>query len=212
MKPLSELAKQFKTDKGVGFHDYTEVYDIYFDSLKDEKLNFLEIGIFEGESLKLWESYFKNSTIIGLDINPKCSKYEGGRKKIYIGSQTDEVLLWKIQKENNPLSIIIEDGSHRWEHQIKTFNASFPLLKPGGLYFIEDLHTSYVNNSEWSVGDTTTGVEFTKTLVDDVNLRGKSFMGFQELVGKSLTYNERYIEYIHFYKSLCVVKKRELVL
>lgn len=210
MKALSELAKKFNTDKGVGFHDYTEVYDDYFDKLKDQPLNFLEIGVFKGESLKLWEAYFKNANVIGLDINPDCKQYAGGRRKVYIGSQTDDVVLYTIAKENTSLSIIIDDGSHNWSHQIKTFNSAFPLLKPGGLYFIEDLHTSYAGG-EW--GDyRTTGVEYTKTFVDDVNLRGKSFMGYQELMGKQLTYNEHHMEYVHFYRSLCVIKKREQAL
>jgi hypothetical protein len=209
MKKLSELAKNFKTDKGIGLHEYTEVYDVYLDPIKDEKMNFLEIGVFEGESLKLWEEYLKNSNILGLDINSDCAKYAGGRKKVYIGSQIDEVLLWKIEKENHPLSVIIDDGSHNWDHQIKTFKAAFPLLKAGGLYFIEDLHTSYTG--KWAGGDTT-GVEFLKGLVDDVMLRGKSFMGTQEVGNQSLSYFEHHMEYIHFYKSLCVVKKRETAL
>ena len=208
MKQLSELAKNFTTDKAVGLHDYTEVYDSYFDPIKDDKINFLEIGIANGGSLNLWEAYFKNANIIGLDINPECIKHEGGRKKVYIGSQTDEVMLWKIYNENKPLSVIIDDGSHRWDHQIKTFVAVFPWLKSGGLYFIEDLHTSYVNPSEWSFGDCT-AINYLKTLVDDVMLRGKSFMGIQEIDGKSFSYNEHHIEYITFHKSLCVIKKRE---
>jgi hypothetical protein len=208
MKKLSELAKNFKTDKGLGFHDYTEVYDTYFDSIKDNKMNILEIGVFEGQSLKMWEAYFQNSQIIGLDINPDCAKYAGDRKKVYIGSQVDEIILHQISHDWKPLDIIIDDGSHKWEHQIKTFRAAFPLLKSGGLYFIEDLQTSY-SPGEWGEHGQTTGVEFTKTLVDDVMLRGKSFMGIQEIAGKSFTYNEHHIEWVHFYHSLCVVKKRE---
>lgn len=210
MKNLSVLAKNFQTDKGVGFHDYTEVYDDYFDKIKDQPMNFLEIGVFQGESLKMWEAYFKNATVIGLDINPDCAQYAGERRKVYIGSQTDDFILYKISKENAPLSVIIDDGSHNWDHQIKTFNSAFPLLKPGGLYFIEDLHTSYAG-APWAVGNET-GVDFTKTFVDDVNLRGKSFMGYQELAGKPLSYNEHHFEYVHFYRSLCVVKKREVAL
>lgn len=206
MKQLSELAKNFKTDKAVGLHDYTEIYDTYFDAIKEYPMNVLEIGVFEGESLKMWEAYFKNSTVIGLDINPDCAKYAGDRRKVYIGSQIDEILLWTIAKENKAPDIIIDDGSHIWEHQIKTFRCAFPLLKAGGLYFIEDLHTSYA--AGWGTGGET-GVEFTKTLVDDVMLRGKSFMGIQEIAGKALSYNEHHIEYVHFYKSLCVVKKRQ---
>ena len=209
MKALSVLAKNFKTDKGLGLHEYTEVYDDYLSKLKDDKMNFLEIGIFTGESLKLWEAYLPNSTVIGLDINPDCAQYAGGRRKVYIGSQTDEVLLYTVCKENAPVSVIIDDGSHNWDHQIITFRAAFPLLKPGGLYFIEDLHTSYVGN--WA-GGTQTGVEFLKGLVDDVMLNGKSFMGTQEIHNQPLSYFEHHMEYIHFYKSLCVIKKREVAL
>ncbi len=209
MKQLSELAKNFKTDKGIGLHEYTEVYDDYFDKIKNDKMNFLEIGVFTGESLKMWEAYLPNSTIIGLDINPDCAQYVGGRRKVYIGSQTDEVLLYTTCKENAPISVIIDDGSHNWDHQIITFRAAFPLLKPGGLYFIEDLHTSYAGN--WA-GGTQTGVDFLKGLVDDVMLHGKSFMGTQEIGGQPLSYFEHHMEYIHFYKSLCVIKKRETAL
>ncbi len=207
MKLLSEIAKKLDTDKGIGSHEYTEVYDSYLLPLKDEKLNFFEIGIFKGESLKLWEEYFQHSNIIGLDINPECKKYEGDRKKVYIGSQDDEVLLWKISVENSPLSIIIDDGSHYWEHQIKTFKTLFPLLNPGGIYFVEDLHTSYMSN--WEGGKGTTGVNFFKTLIDDVMIRGKSFTGINEIGNQPLSYNEHYIEYVHFYKSLCIIKKRQ---
>lgn len=206
MKYLSELAKNFNTDKAIGLHGFTEIYDDYFDKIKDDLMNILEIGIFEGESLKLWETYFKNSNIIGLDINTECTKYGGGRKKVYIGSQTDEVLLFQIQKENNPLSIIIDDGSHQWDHQIKTFRAAFPLLKSGGLYFIEDLHTSYAQ--KWAGTSKISCTDFLKGLVDDVMLRGKSFMGTQEIGSQDLSYYEHHLEFIHFYKGLCVIKKR----
>ena len=206
MKQLSELAKNFKTDKGIDLHGYTDVYDINFYPIKDEKMNFFEIGIFEGESLKLWEAYFKNANIIGLDINPDCAKYAGDRKKVYIGSQTDDTILWKIYNENKPLSVIIDDGSHQWDHQIKTFQAAFPWLKRGGLYFIEDLHTSYAQ--KWAGGEET-AVSYLKGLVDDVMLYGKSFMGTKEIGGQALPYLAHHIEYIHFYKSLCVIKKRE---
>jgi len=43
-------------------------------------------------------------------------------------------------------------------------------------------------------------------------LHGKSFMGTQEIGNQPLSYIEHHIEYIHFYKSLCVIKKREIAL
>lgn len=41
-----------------------------------------------------------------------------------------------------PFDLIIEDGSHRHADQQMNLALLMPLLKPGGLYFLEDLHTS----------------------------------------------------------------------
>jgi hypothetical protein len=51
-------------------HSYLEVYD---NILKDKQLtckNVLEIGIQHGGSIKLWNDYFVNANIYGLDIDP----------------------------------------------------------------------------------------------------------------------------------------------
>ena len=39
----------------------------------------------------IWSKYFsKDSTIIGIDINPDCKKFERDNIKIFIGNQSDE--------------------------------------------------------------------------------------------------------------------------
>ena len=67
MKNLTSIAEYYKTDKHE--HGYTKIYEKYFDSLRDKKLQILEIGIADGKSLLTWSDYFKNSTIIGIDIH-----------------------------------------------------------------------------------------------------------------------------------------------
>ena len=42
-----------------------------------------------------------------------------------------------------PPDVIIDDGSHIGEHVCTTFEALFPSMAAGGVYVIEDLHTSY---------------------------------------------------------------------
>ena len=37
----------------------------------------------------------------------------------------------------------------------------------------------------------------------------KVSQGTNEIGNQPLSYNEHYVEYIHFYKSLCVIKKRQ---
>ncbi len=44
-----------------------------------------------------------------------------------------------VQKAGVEFDVIIDDGSHRPDHQQITLAALFPHLKPGGLYFVEDL-------------------------------------------------------------------------
>lgn len=209
MKSLRDIGVEMGDCQKLG-QDYLEVYEKYFATIRDAEFNMLEIGVFRGRSLYLWEQYFSKANLVGLDIDPACAQYMGGRKKVYIGSQDNETVLKRIAIENNPLSVIIDDGSHQWDHQKKTFEIAFPLLRPGGLYVIEDLHTSYVNKT-WNVGDIT-GVNYTKTLVDDVMLHGKSFEGFAQARGMALNENEKWIEYIHYYRSICFIKKWEMPL
>jgi hypothetical protein len=42
--------------------------------------------------------------------------------------------------------IVIDDGSHLPRHQLVSFCALFPFVRPGGLYIIEDIESSYYNS------------------------------------------------------------------
>jgi hypothetical protein len=39
---------------------------------------------------------------------------------------------------------VIEDGGHTMRQQITSFEVLFPFLNPGGIYFLEDLLTSWM--------------------------------------------------------------------
>ena len=58
IKNLTSIAEFYKTDKYE--HGYTKVYEKYFESLREKKLQILEIGIADGKSLLTWSDYFKN--------------------------------------------------------------------------------------------------------------------------------------------------------
>lgn len=152
MKTLEQIADYYATDKRASDHNYTEVYEKYFEPIRYEKLKILEIGIlnhphkeirpFEGASLKLWKDYFENSIIYGLDINDHTAVQED-RVKVYIGDQGDRNQLKKIMDEIGEVDIIIEDGSHFMHHQQISLGFLFKYIKRGGIFVIEDLHTSY---------------------------------------------------------------------
>ena len=70
---LKKISLLYNSDKIE--HGYIDIYHAYFKEIKDEKLKILEIGIADGYSLLTWSDYFKNSTIIGIDIHKIIIKY-----------------------------------------------------------------------------------------------------------------------------------------
>jgi hypothetical protein len=87
----------------------------------------------------MWEEFFPNAIIFGLDIDPQCKQFEGCRRRVFIGGQSDEAFLDKVVKEaGGSFDIVIDDGSHRVDHQLQTFNFLFPRLTDHGIYVMED--------------------------------------------------------------------------
>ena len=67
---LHDLGLKYKTDKA-HYHNFTQIYDDALKHLIGKNINFLEIGVEHGFSLKMWHEYFPNATIYGLDIDDK---------------------------------------------------------------------------------------------------------------------------------------------
>ena len=67
MNKLKDLFALHGSDKA-SKHKYDIVYEKYMSHRRDEKINLLEIGVFKGDSIKVWLDYFPNATIYGVDI------------------------------------------------------------------------------------------------------------------------------------------------
>jgi len=151
MKTIEELAHYYATDKRMQDHGFTKFYEKHFESRRDQKLNICEIGIlnhpdkvnrpFEGASLLMWRDYFYNSGIIGIDINDH-SGLNQEKIRTYIADQGDRTQLKNLFQDKQ-VDIIIEDGSHFMHHQQISLGVLFHNLKPGGIFVVEDLHTSH---------------------------------------------------------------------
>jgi hypothetical protein len=171
---LNSLALLFHADKW-GSHWYTRHYQRYFQSLKHKRLNVLEIGVggYEnsnqgGASLRMWKAYFRNSRIVGIDVYDKTCFLEH-RIDIRQCDQTDAEALLHLSGEYGGFDIIIDDGSHLNEHVIKTFHALFPLLRPDGIYAVEDTQTAYWPTWGGGIGNPRSSMAFFKGLVDGLN-------------------------------------------
>jgi predicted O-methyltransferase YrrM len=151
-KSIVELSQKYNTDKkmdngvkcynGVLGHNYAKYYDQYLSKLDVNKM--LEIGVSWGASIKMWDEYYdKNVEITGIDIDEKRFKVkdiETNNIKILLGNQNDIGFLNKLSNES--FDLIIDDGSHRMKDQQVSLKVLFKYLRNGGLYIIEDLHTS----------------------------------------------------------------------
>ena len=202
---ISSLAKFYKTDKLE--HGYTEIYEKYFENIKDQKLNILEIGVADGGSLLMWSDYFKNSTIIGLDIhkiNLKEKKLDRENIKVHQGSQSDKKFIDEIINIYGKFDIIIDDGSHIRKDVIKSFHLLFPHLNNEGLYIVEDMQTSYnhfFGGNPFDLKYSNSHMNFFKHLTDRLN--------YQEIANPFYKAN-RYdaeITNVSFYHNLVFVRK-----
>lgn len=169
---LDSIGKKYGTDKSSEVHNYCVKYEKYLPFERQEYLKVLEIGILNGESLKIWKEYFYNSYIIGIDINPECKKYEEDKVIVEIGSQVDQDFLKIISEKYGPFDMILDDGSHMNEHVIFSFEKLFPYLKSKGVYIMEDTCCSYWPPYGGNMLQSNTIIEYTKKLIDDVNFRG----------------------------------------
>ena len=135
--PLEELGAKYAPTKRL--HNYLVYYWSHFRDVRYQVRSVLEIGLETDRSIRMWEEFFPNAEIIGIDINPACSSFEGGRRRVFIGNQSDPVFLNRVCSEvSSPFDIVIDDGSHMVTHQIASFDFLFPKMSSHGIYVIED--------------------------------------------------------------------------
>ena len=138
-RELCVIGDETKTDKCRFDHNYLEKYEFFLEKMHDEKFTLLELGVFEGASTTMWRDYFKKANIIGVDLNPACQQYAGERIEIKIMDLASVENLEQLKNVN--ASVVIDDASHIWSHQIKALFTLFPALPSGGIYILEDLET-----------------------------------------------------------------------
>jgi hypothetical protein len=149
---LCLLGAKYRADKCPRIrHTYTPVYDKL---LRDKKVtNFLEIGIGNvplmgfcgpeyspGASLRMWRDYFPEATIYGCDIESSVLFEEDRIKTFWVDQSSTKELETCVP--DIQYDVILDDGSHIFEHMKTSFDALWPRVAPGGLYIIEDTNTS----------------------------------------------------------------------
>ena len=119
----------------------------------------------------MWRKYFgQQAKIFGIDIDECCKELDGISGSVRIGSQTDAEFLESVVEEmGGEIDIVLDDGSHNMKDIKKTFEIMFERLGEGGIYMIEDLHTSYWRRFGGGYWKRDNFFNYVRNLIDDMH-------------------------------------------
>ena len=205
---LDAIGLRYGTDKSSIHHDFLSFYERFFASLRSHRgLKLLEIGVYDGASLRTWEDYFPHAEITGIDITPAAQQHATTRTRVEIVDQSDIVSIVELAARNGPFDIIIDDGSHQWDHQITSFRGLFPFVKRGGFYVLEDLDTSYGRYvSDYKGVATSPTSEYLHRLCD--YLVGDTALDISREPDAFIRSFAPNTEFMAFYRRTCVIRRK----
>lgn len=183
-KTLTEIANEYELDKGdclkeklswSDIHDhytlgYANVYQKYMEPYRYKPTEIFEVGIADGRfmfrSIKMWLSYFMRANIHCMDnfwgtenteqLNERLQELLPLSVNFYYGDQGSDDT-WKIVHNSisdASLDFFIEDGSHNSIHMLRTLYESIPLMKTGGIYFMEDVQDPIETSGKFGYNNT----------------------------------------------------------
>ena len=203
------------------------MYEKYLEPIRDKPLKMLEIGLGcnmdygPGKSYYTWLEFLPNVDLYYIEYDKACvekwaqvslllllsepkltsTQQNMTNVKIYTGSQSDTDFLNKfINSSGGGFDIIIDDGGHTMEQQITSLDKLFPIVKPGGMYFCEDLQTSYMEGYG-AVPGAKTMMGVISELLNDLNVNVQGAPPLQHEVGREMRSVECGEEICGFFKK-----------
>ena len=210
MKTFQQLFDEHTGESILKWSNYGPIYDRHFADFRDQSINILEIGVLKGGSMRLWEKYFPNANIYGIDIDEECKQYESDRTKIFIGDQGDVSFLRNVKAKIPRIDIIIDDGSHRAKDQKITFEEMYYHLRMPGVYLIEDVELNYWKNKDLNSPDNF--MTHMKNKIDELNIRKT----MPAKIAQSYPFKDTEVRFtnstnnISFYDNVVVLEKKQM--
>ncbi len=149
------LATEPTPDK-VTRHSYQTMYGRFLLPYyySNPTMKMLEIGLVcnmkygPGASVKLYKTLFPQAELWEAEYVERCVKQHAGSEMMkgintLTGDQGDYATLdrWVAESGGN-FDVVIDDGGHQNCQIWNSFNKLWPTVKPGGLYFIEDMEVA----------------------------------------------------------------------
>eukprot|EP00850_Spirogloea_muscicola_P016025 SM000127S26641 [mRNA] locus=s127:210135:212276:+ [translate_table: standard] len=222
LNPLTEWVKTYKDGPFLAkWSHYLDVYHRHFARFIGKPVRIMEIGVQSGGSMWMWKAYFgQQAEIFGIDIDERCRRFNKPEEsiRVFIGSQANRTFLREVMEEVQHIDILLDDGGHKMDMQIGTFEELYRFINPnGGVYLCEDVHTSYWPTFGGGLRKRGTYLEYAKNFVDKIN-------GYQNTLWRKLAhYSQTYppgeevlkpddftasTDSVFFYDSMVVIEKR----
>lgn len=199
VNPLEAFFDAHKEGPGLWkWRHYFEIYQRHFEKFVGQEVHVLEIGVYSGGGLALWQHYFgPKCRLYGVDILEACKSFETESTKIYIGDQSDRDFWKRIRAQVPRIDIVIDDGSHFPEHQIVSMQELLPHVAPGGVYLCEDI---YRHHNDF--------YDFVSGMTNQLNELGKAKPGSDDFhEGMMPNSFQRDIHSLHLYPQVAVIEK-----
>jgi len=192
LESFYNIASKHGTDK-VTTHSYHHMYTKYLEPIRTQKLKMLEIGLGcdmsygPGKSYYTWLEFFPNVDLYFMEYDGKCAEKWASATTgatIIAGDQANVTFLTEFKQQyGTDFDIIIDDGGHTMKQQIISLDWLFDAIKPGGIYFVEDLQTSYMPAYGGQEGNPNTMMEQIKGFLDDLILNRPRTAVMKEVYG-----------------------------
>ena len=143
---LSNIVDNSRTDKNT-VHSYLELYEALLFHKKETAKNVLEVGMYQGGSIKLWHDYFVNATIYGLDIMHINNVYSElkNNDRIVLHTSTDayneETFKNNFLNKNIKCDFMLDDGPHTLESMKQFIKLYWQIMSDEGILIIEDVQS-----------------------------------------------------------------------
>jgi SAM-dependent methyltransferase len=122
----------------------------------------VDLGIYKGGSVALYTLLFAPEKLVGIEYLPEpveplenfiVNKNLQQQVRTYYGvNQADSKRLKQIvalEFPNVQLDLVIDDASHQYAETKSSFETLFPMLRPGGIYIIEDWGWAHWTGDQW---------------------------------------------------------------
>jgi hypothetical protein len=156
--------KSSKWDNGFSKgHNYSKFYYEIFSHFINQDINLFELGLGSNNSnykysmgsngvpcasLMAWFEFFKKAKVYGADIDTDIL-FDTNEYKTFYCDQTNEKIIkqmWGHKELDKLFQIIIDDGVHEFDYNVKFLENSYHKIDVGGYYIIEDIKTDNLLN------------------------------------------------------------------